>query len=217
MVMPLVALLAFTVKLLQIFAYSARDIFVGSSNAGRLWSTVAIELLFTLAWTGVVFQIYLLALAPETFRDKTSGRTGRAVLYAFAFWAISFALTIGGIFWIATLRGPGRQVVTIIFVYLPYIFIVASALTRPAIAIGLPKPFRECRRIVQENWFGIAVTLGLAALPLGLLFFSVGLTRQFLHLGVGPALLLEVPIAMVSTLFYAAFEGAIAEMYKRIG
>jgi hypothetical protein len=215
-VLPLVAFLGFVVKLLQILAYSARDLLLGPSIAGRIWTGVAIEFVFTLAWAAVAFQIYLLVLAPELPRTQARERTPRAVLYAFAFWAVTFALTIAGILWIATLRGRGRPIVTALVIYMPYIFMIASALTRPGIAVGLPKPFKECRRIVKENWFGIAVTLGLASLPLGLVFFVVALVRQFIHLSVTWALLLELPIALISVLCYAAFEAAIAQMYKRI-
>ena len=214
--LPFVAFLGFIVKLAQILAYSARDLLIGHSLAGRIWSGVAIEFIFTLAWAAVAFQIYLLVLAPALPKEAARERTPRAVLYAFAFWAVTFGLTIGGILWIATLHGRGRPIVAGLVIYMPYIFIIASALTRPGIATGLPKPFKECRRIVKENWFGIAVTLSLASLPLGLLYLAVGLMRQFLHLPVVWALLLELPVALISVLCYAAFEGAIAQMYKRI-
>jgi hypothetical protein len=214
--LPLVAFIGFVVKFAQILTYSARDLWLGPSIAARIWTGVAIEFIFTLAWAAVAFQIYLLVLAPELPKSEARERTPRAILYAFAFWAVTFALTIGGILWIATLHGRGRPIVAGLVIYMPYIFIIASALTRPGIAVGLPKPFKECRRIVKENWFGIAVTLALASLPLGLLYLAVGLARQFLHMSVTWALLLELPIALISVLFYAAFEGAIAQMYKRI-
>ena len=214
-VLPLFAFLAFLTKLLQIYAYSARDLFL-VSLAGRIWTGVAIELIFTLAWAAVAFQIYLRILAPELSPDVARERTPRAVLYAFAFWGVTFGLTLAGIFWIATLHGRGRPLVIGLVFYMPYIFILASALTRPAIAVGLPRPFKECRRIIKENWFGITVTLALAALPLGLVFFAVGMVREFLHLRVLWALFLEVPIALLSVLCNAAFEASIAQMYRRI-
>jgi hypothetical protein len=215
-VLPLVASLGFAVKLLQILAHSGLNLLLQPSIAGRVWASVAIELLFTLAWAATAFRIYLLVLAPNLPRGQVRERTRRAVLYALLFWVIAFVLTIGGTLWIATLHGRSRPIVIVLVTSMPYIFIILSALTRPAIAMGLPKPFKECRRILRENWFGVAVTLGLAALPLGLVFLAVGLTRQFGHLPVMWALLLEVPIAAISALSYAAWEGAVAAMYRRI-
>ena len=215
-VLPLIALLIFVAKLLQIFAYSGRDFLFGRSLPLRLWSGVGIEFAFTLTWAVVAFQIHMLVLIPDEIRQHARQRTPIAVVYAFIFWFVAFILSLGGVLWISALHGRARPIVGFGVFYMPYIFIIASALTRPGIAIGLPRPFAECRRMLRENWFGVAMTLGLAALPLGLLYLGVGLVRRFVPMPISLALALEVPVAFLSACFYAAFEGAIAEMYKRI-
>jgi len=47
-------------------------------------------------------------------------------------------------------------------------------------------------------------------------FLGVALLLRFVHLPLTVALALEIPIAALSALCYAAFEGVIAAMYKRI-
>ncbi|HMA50873.1 MAG TPA: hypothetical protein VKP60_14030, partial [Magnetospirillaceae bacterium] len=89
-------------------------------------------------------------------------------------------------------------------------------LSRPAIATGLTRPIREALRILWENWIGAVITLILAAAPLALVFFGVALLLRFVRLGLNLALVLEIPIAALGALCYAAFEGVIAAMYKRI-
>jgi hypothetical protein len=212
-----VAVLGFAVRLFQILAYSARSMMVGASPAARFWTGVAIDSIFTLLWAAVALQISLFVLTPELSRIDVRRRTRRAIVYALIFWSIGFLFTIAATFWFALVQGRSRVVIAAAVVYLPYLLIVLAALTRSAIAVGLPRPFKEGRRILGENWFGIAVTLALAILPLSLLFYLVDLARQILHLRLAWALLIEIPIASASALCYAAFEGAIAAMYSRIG
>jgi len=59
-------------------------------------------------------------------------------------------------------------------------------------------------------------TLIMAAAPLALVFFGVAMLLRFVRFGLGLALVLEIPIAALAALCYAAFEGVIAAMYKRI-
>jgi hypothetical protein len=213
---PWVAVLIFVLKLGQILGYSARTLLNRPSAAILFWSGIAIDLLFTLCWAALAFQIYLWLLAPGLARGESRRRTRRAVLYALAFWAIGIAIMAAGVLWALLSHGRGRLPVAFVVIYFPYICILLAALTRPAIAAGVPKPFKECRRIISENWLGIAVTLLIAALPLGLVFYGVDLLRATLHPPRAMALILEVPIALVSALCYAAFEGAVASIYRRV-
>jgi hypothetical protein len=213
---PWFAVLIFVLKLGQILGYSARTLLHSPPPALLFWSGVAIDFLFTLCWAALAFQIYLLLLEPELARGEARLRTRRAVLYALAFWATGFAIMAAGVLWVVLSHGRGRLLVAIVVIYFPYISLLLAALTRPAIAAGIPKPFKECRRIIAENWWGIAVTLIIAALPLGLIFYGVDLLRVTLHPRPAMAIILEVPIALLSALCYAAFEGTIAGIYQRI-
>jgi hypothetical protein len=213
---PWFAVLIFVLKFGQIVSYSGRTLLHRPPPALLFWSGVGIDFLFTLCWAALAFQIYLLLLEPELARGEARRRTRRAVLYALAFWAIGFAIMAAGVFGVVLSHGRGRPLLAIVVIYFPYICILLAALTRPAIAAGVPKPFKECRRIIAENWWGIAVTLIIAAVPLALIFYGVDLLRATLHPRPAMAIILEVPIALASALCYAAFEGAIAGIYQRI-
>jgi hypothetical protein len=164
----------------------------------------------------VALRIYFYLLAPEANREQRWGRTRLAVTYALVFWAIGVVLNLLGIGLVIWVRGADRGVVMAIVVYLSYALTVVAALTRPGIAVGLPKPLRESFRIIGENWFGAAITVLIAAIPLGLVFLAVWLIAHFIRMKIYVALLLEFPIAALSALCYFAFEGAIAGMYRRI-
>jgi len=215
-VMPLVALAGFGIKLFQSFGEDAANILL--RHWPRTWSVTGfvIELIFTLAWAAFAMRIYLLVLAPDATAEEVRARTRRAVLYALSFWAGTIAATIAGIALVLLVKGADRGYVMRSVGYMSYAVTVVAALSRPAIAIGLARPLREAMRILRENWLGAAVALILAALPLGLVFVAAWLLVRFVHMKLALALLLQVPIAALSALCYAAFEGVIAAMYKRI-
>ncbi len=213
---PLVALAGFGIKLFQAFGEDAANILL--RHWPQAWSVTGfvIELIFALAWAAFSMRIYLLVLAPEATAEEVRARTRRAVLYALAFWALTIAITVAAIGLVILVKGADRGNVMRSVGYISYAITVVAALSRPAIAIGLTKPVREALRILRENWFGAVVTLILAALPLGLVFFAAGLLVRFLHMPLAFALLLQLPITALSALCYAAFEAVIATMYKRI-
>jgi hypothetical protein len=213
---PLVALGGFGIKLFQSFGEDAANILL--RNWPRTWSVTGfvIELLFALAWAAFAMRLDLLILAPEATGEERRARIRRAVLYALFFWAVTIAITVAAIGLVILVKGADRGNVMRSVVYISYAVTVVSALTRPAIATAVAKPMREAMRIIAENWVGAAVTLILAALPLGLVFFSAVLILRFAHLPLAFALLLQLPIAALSALCYAAFEAIIATMYKRI-
>lgn len=213
---PLVALAGLGVKLFQTFGEDAANILL--RHLPTAWSVTgfAIELIFALGWAAFAMRIYLLILAPEATAEEARARTHRAVLYALSFWALTIATTVAGIGLVVLVKGADHGNVMRSVGYIAYAITVVAALSRPAIAVGLAKPVKEALRILRENWFGAAVTLILAALPLGLVFFAAAQLVRFVHMGLGTALLLQVPITALSALCYAAFEGVIAAMYKRI-
>jgi hypothetical protein len=213
---PLVALAGLGIKLFQTYGEDTANILL--RYWPRTWSITGfvIELIFALAWAAFAMRIYLLILAPEATAEETRARTRRAVLYALSFWALTIAITVAGIGLVILVKGADRGNVMRSVGYISKAIIVVAALSRPAIAIGLAKPVREALRILRENWFGAAVTLILAALPFGLVLFGAALLVRFVHMGPGIALMLQLPITALSALCYAAFEGVIAAMYKRI-
>jgi hypothetical protein len=214
--MPLVAFAGFAIKLFQTFGEDAANILL--RHWPRAWSATGfvIELIFTLAWAAFAMRIYLLVLAPDATPGEMRARSRRAVLYALSFWAVTIATTIAGIGLVVLVRGADRGYIMRSVGYISYAVTAVAALSRPAIAIGLARPLREAMRILRENWLGAAVTLILAALPLGLVFAAAWLLVRLVHMPLALALLLQVPIAALSALCYAAFEGTIAAMYKRI-
>jgi len=213
---PGVALIGFAIKLLQILGGNLRALVL--VDWPNIWvaTGIALDLAFVLSWASFALQVQRFVLAPDISRRESTARSWRAVLYAFVFWMIAGAIYIVGVLLFAALQEGGRVIVAAGLTYLPYIPLLAAALTRPAIAVGLPRPFVECRRILRENWLGIMVSLALAAAPLGLVFFAVGLVRQTFHPALAWALPLEAPIAGLSALCYAAFESIIATTYRRI-
>jgi hypothetical protein len=215
-VMPLVVFTGFTIKLFQTFGEDAANLLL--RHRPRTWSATGfvIELIFTLAWAAFAMRIYLLVLAPDATLEEMRARSRRAVLYALSFWAVTIAVTIAGIGLVILVRGADHGYVMRSVGYISYAVTAVAALSRPAIAIGLARPLREAMRILRENWFGAGVTLILAALPLGLVFVAAWLLVRFVHMPLALALLLQIPTAALSALCYAAFEGVIAAMYKRI-
>ena len=213
---PFVALAAFGAKLFQSLGKDFQNIIL--HRHPTVWSVtgIAIDLIFTLIWSVVALRIYFHLLAPEATREQRWARTRVAVVYALIFWAVGILmnfLAIGLVVWV---KGADHGVVIKIVAYLSYALTVVAALTRPGIATGLAKPLTEAVRIVRENWFGVAVTVLMAAIPLGLVFFAVAIVSHAVRLKIYAALLLEFPVAAVSALCYFAFEGVIAAMYRRI-
>jgi hypothetical protein len=213
---PLVALAVFGVKLFQILGKDTQNIIL--RHHPIVWSItgLAIDLLFAVAWAAVALRIYFFILTPEATREARWARTRISVIYALAFWAMGIALNAAAIGLVVWVHGADHGMVIRIVGYLSYAITVIAALTRPGIATGLPRPVRESFRILRENWFGGAVTLLLAAVPLGFVFFAVALISELVRLKLYVALPLEVPIAAASALCYFAFEGVIAAMYRRI-
>ena len=215
-VMPLVALTGFAIKLSQSFGKDAANILL--RHWPRTWSItgLVIDIAFTLAWAAFAMRIYLLVLAPDATREQIRTRTLRAVLYALAGRGLLIAVTLAGIALVVAVRGADHGKVIRAVDYFSYVVTVVVALSRPAIATGLARPIWEALRILRENWFGATVTLILAALPFTLVVVGVALLLRLVHLPLPVALVLEIPIAALSALCYAAFEGVIAAMYKRI-
>lgn len=213
---PLVALAGFGIKLFQSLGEDSANILL--RHWPRTWSAtgLVIDLLFALAWAAFAMRLDLLILAREATAEERRARIRRAVLYALFFWTITIAITVAGIGLVILVRGADHGNVMRSVVYISYAVTVVSALTRPAIATAVAKPIREAMRIIAGNWIGGAVTLILAALPLGAVFFATALISRFVHPALALALLLQVPIAALSALCYAAFEAVIAAMYKRI-
>jgi len=213
---PFVALAGFAIKLSQSWAKDAANILLRHSRSSWSLTGEAIELAFTLAWAAFAMRIYLHMLAPQATGDEVRARTLRAVLYALGGWVLMLVVTVAGIGLVVYVRGADHGTVIETVGYFSYVVTVVIALSRPAIATGLARPIREALRILWENWIGAAVTLILAAVPLGLVFFGVHLLLHFVRLGLYLALVLEIPIAALAALCYAAFEAIIAAMYKRI-
>jgi hypothetical protein len=213
---PLIALAGFAIKLFQSLGKDSANILL--RHWPRTWSVTGliIEIAFTLAWAAFAMRIYLLVLAPDATPEEIRARTRHAVLYALVGRVLLIGVTIAGIALVVAVHGADHGKVIRAVDYFSYVVTVVLALSRPAIATGLARPIRECLRILRENWFGAAVTLILAALPLTLVFLGVALLLRFVHLPLPVALALEIPIAALSALCYAAFEGVIAAMYKRI-
>jgi hypothetical protein len=213
---PYLALAGFAVKLSQNWGKDAANIVL--THSLRAWSLTgeAIEIGFAVAWAAFAIQIYLRILSPEATRAETRARTRRAVLYALAGQILMLLVTLAGIRLVIFVHGADRGAVIETVNALSYVVTLMVALSRPAIAIGLAKPLREVLRILWDNWLGAAVTLVLAAAPLTLVFFGVALLVRLVRLPLPAALILEVPIAALAALCYAAFEGVIAAMYKRV-
>jgi hypothetical protein len=215
-VAPMVAVAGFAIKLSQSWGKDAANILL--RHWPRVWSATGelIEIAFTLAWAALAMRIYLHVLAPQATPDEVRTRTRRAVIYALGGWIVTFLLTVAGIGLVIYVRGADRCYVMKAVGYLTYAVTLAVALARPAIATGLARPLHESLRMLWENWIGAAFTLVMAAAPFALVFFGVEFMLRFVRFGLGLALLLEIPIAALAALSYAAFEGVIAAMYKRI-
>ncbi len=213
---PAVALALFATKLLQSLGKDIQNITLSHMQVAWSLTGITIDLAFTLAWAAFALRIGFFVLAPDATRDERRDRTRRAMLYALAFWGLTLAVNAAGIGLVFYVHGADHGMVIRSVGYIFYAIAVVAALTRPAIAVGLPRPLKESFRIIRENWLGVSVTLVLAALPLGLVFLSVGVFLRFFRLGLGLALLLEMPIAAASALCYFAFEGSVAAMYRRI-
>jgi hypothetical protein len=213
---PLVALAVFGTKLFQILGKDIQNIALHSHP--MTWSIVgmAIDLVFVLAWAVVALRIYFHILVPETTREDRWARTRVAVIYALAFWGVGVAVNTAGIGLVVWVRGADHGMVIRIVGYLSYVIAAVAVMCRPGIAKGLKYPLRESFRIFRQNVFGATVTLILAALPLGLVFFGVTLISDFIRMKLYVALLLELPIAATSALCYFAFEGAVATLYRRV-
>lgn len=213
---PLVALAGFAIKLSQSWGKDAANILL--RHWPRTWSFTGelIEVAFTLAWAAFAMRIYLHVLAPQATADEARARTRKAVLYALGGWVAIFLLTVAGIGLVIYVRGADRGNVMKTVGYLTYAITLVVALARPAIATGLAQPLRSALRMLWENWIGAVFTLIMAAVPFALVFFGVGFLLRFVRFGLGLALVLEIPIAALAALTYAAFEGVIAAMYKRI-
>lgn len=213
---PRIALAGFAIKLSQSWAKDAASLLLRHSPRAWSLSGEVIEFAFTLAWAAFAMQIYLRVLAPEATRLEARTRTRRAMLYAAAGWILTILVTVAGIGLVIYVRGADRGKVIETVNYFGYVVVLMVALSRPAIAIGLVRPLREALRILWENWVGAAITLILAVLPLALVFVGVAFLLRFVRFGPGLALILELPIAALAALCYAAFEAVIAAMYKRI-
>lgn len=213
---PLVALAGFAIKLSQSWARDLANILL--SHSPRTWSVTGevIEFAFAVAWAAFAMQIYLRVLAPQATPDEVRARRRRAMLYAAAGWILTTLVTIAGIGLVVYVRGADRGAVIETVNYFGYVVLLMVALSRPAIAIGLARPPREALRILWENWVGALITLILAILPLTFVFISVSLLLRFVRFGPGLALVLDLPVAALAALCYAAFEAVIASMYKRI-
>ncbi len=210
-----VALILFGIRLFQGLGKDMQNIFLRHRPAVWSLTGLAIDVIFALVWAAFALRIAFFILTPDIERADRKARTRRAVLYAFAFWGLTVAVTIAGIALVVLVRGADRGLVIKSVGYIIYAITIVSALTRPAIAVGLPKPVRESFRIIRENWLGGSVTLSLAALPLGLVYIIVGMMR-FVRMPLVLALGLEIPIAALSALCYLAFEGVVAAMYRRV-
>jgi hypothetical protein len=213
---PLVALAVYGTKLFQILGKDIQNIALHGHAMAWSITGMAIDLIFALGWAAVALRIYFHILAPDTTREDRWTRTRVAVIYALAFWGVGVAVNAAGIGLVVWVRGADHGMVIRVVGYLSYAIAVVAVLCRPGIAKGLKYPLRESLRILRQNAFGATVTLILAALPLGLVFFGVALISDFVRMKIYMALLLELPIAAASALCYFAFEGAVAAMYRRI-
>ena len=213
---PFVALAGFAIKLSQSWGKDAANILL--RHWPRTWSITGelIDLAFALAWAVFAMRIYLYVLAPQATPDEVGARTRRAVIYALGGWIVTFLLTVAGIGLVIYVRGADRGNVMKTVAYLTYVVTLAVALARPAIATGLARPLRESLRMLWENWIGAVFVLIMAIAPFALVYFGVGQLLRFVRFGHGLALVLEIPIAALAAFCYAAFEGTIAAMYKRI-
>ena len=213
---PLVALAAYGIKLFQILGKDFQNLLLGRHPMAWSIAGMGIDLIFALVWAVVALRIYFYILAPEATPEERHARTRLTVIYALAFWGVGIVMNILGIGLVVWVHGADHGVVIRIVGYLSYALTVVAAMTRPGLARGLKYPLRESLRILRTNIFGGAVTLILAALPLGLVFLVVAVIADFVRLKVYVALLLELPIAAVSALCYLAFEGTVAATYRRL-
>ena len=213
---PLVALAGFGIKLLQGWGNDASNVLL--LHSPRAWSITGglIELAFTLAWAAFAMRIYLHVLAPHATPEEVRVRTRMGVIYALGGWIVAFLLGIAGIGLVLYVRGADRGNVVETVGYLTYLVALIVALSRPAIATGLQRPLRVSLSMLWENWIGAVFTLIMAVAPFALVFFGVEFLLRFVRFGLGLALVLQIPIAALAALTYAAFEGVIAAMYKRI-
>jgi len=215
-VAPFVALAGFAIKLSQSWGKDAANILL--RHWPRIWSITGelIDVAFTLAWAAFAMRIYLYVLAPQATPGEARTRTRMAVIYALGGWILTFLLNVAGIDLVLFVRGADHGNVMKAVAYLTYAITLVVALARPTIATGLARPLRESLRMLWENWIGAVFTLIMAAAPFALVYFGVGELLRFVRFGMGLALLLEIPVAALAALCYAAFEGVIAAMYKRI-
>ena len=213
---PAFALIAVAVKLTQVLSSSLRTLTLTHLPIPWLAAGILIDLGFALAWAFVALRIDLAILAPDASKKDANRRVRRALIYALGFYGVNVVINIVAFLLAIGLHPMAQRILVTVLFYVPYFLIVLSALTRPAIAIGLPRPFRECLRMLRENWFGIAVTLGIGALPLGAIFLGAFVIRVTAHLSITKAVLFEIPLAMLAAACYAGFESVIAAMYRRI-
>ena len=213
---PYVALGLFGAKLFQSLGKDLQNIYLWRHP--EVWSTtgLGIDLIFVAIWAAVALRLDFFILVPEIEKADRRQRTRRAVLYALALWLLVLAIDFAGIHLVIWRRGADHGFVVRSLTYVFYAVATVAALVRPAIAVGLPRPLRECRRIFRENWLGAAVTLILAVLPFWMVFRVVDILPHLVRMKLWVALVLEAPIAAVSALCYLAFEGVVAAMYKRI-
>jgi uncharacterized membrane protein len=219
---PLVALAGFAIKLSQLWGQDAANILVRylpkTWSLPKIWSATGllIELAFTLAWAAFAMRIYLHVLAPQATLDDTRGRIRKAVIYSLGGWIATFLLGVAGIGLVIYVRGADHGNVVRSVGYLTYAITLVVALARPAIATGLARPMRSALRMLWENWIGAVFTLVMAVAPFALVYFGVEFLLRFVRFGHGLALVLDIPVAALAALCYAAFESVIAAMYKRI-
>jgi len=213
---PRLALAGFAVKLFQSLGRDLQNLVLSPRTDAWSAAGVGIDLVFAAGWAAFAQQIYMRMLAPEATPEERRTRTRIAIIYALAFWAVILELNILGIGIVIQIKGADHGAVVATVGYITYALMVLSALTRPGISTGLPRPLGESIRIIRNNVLGIATTLALAALPLGLIYLVANLTAAFVRMPVALALILEVPLACASSFCYATFEGGIAAFYKRV-
>jgi hypothetical protein len=93
--------------------------------------------------------------------------------------------------------------------------IALAALTRPGIAIASTQPVREAVAVAFGGPFATATTLILAILPLALVMFAEDAFAATVTMPIVFFFLLEAPFAVLSMFAYAAFEAAVAFLFKR--
>jgi hypothetical protein len=213
---PLLALAGFAIKLSQTWGEDVAIAMMRRAPTVSSLSGQAIELAFTLAWAAFAMCIHLHVLAPGATREERRARIRKSVLYALGGWLLILLLTVAGIRLVIYVRGADRGNVIEAVGYISYLVTLVLALARPAIAAGVARPFREVARLLWENWIGVAVTVILAAAPFALVYFGVVYGMRYVRLGLYLALVLQIPVAALAALTYAAFEAVVAAMYKRI-